>query len=193
MSYSFKFFLFRFISARFVKCRNQKAQRQPRVEVRPRCWSSTQDQKLIALVITSLERKLANMKGLTTPGKWQVTLMVLNHQFVVIDSPSWWWSIERNNEKLLQRNNKLSVIEDYNEGSPRNVPVEEIKQGDWKGTMKGLIEFLHRKEELQTKYDLVLNNCKMFANRVFNEYLVGCGQRNTQFFANSDTSNEELL
>ena len=119
--------------------------------------------------------------------------MVLNHQFVVIDSPSWWWSIERNNEKLLQRNNKLSVIEDYNEGSPRNVPVEEIKQGDCKGTMKGLIEFLHRKEELQTKYDLVLNNCKTFANRVFNEYLVGCGQRNTQFFANSDTSNEELL
>ena len=56
-----------------------------------------------------------------------------------------------------------------------------------------MIEFLHRKEELQTKYDLVLNNCKTFANRVFNEYLVGCGQRNTQFFANSDTSNEELL
>ena len=48
------------------------------------------------------------------------------------------------------------MIEDYNEGSPRNVPVEEIKQGDCKGTMKGLIEFLHRKEELQTKYDLVL-------------------------------------
>ena len=64
------------------------------------------------------------------------------------------------------------MIEDYNEGSPRNVPVEEIKQGDCKGTMKGLIEFLHRKEELQTKYDLVLNNCKIFANNVFDRFVV---------------------
>ena len=34
------------------------------------------------------------------------------------------------------------------------------------------IEFLHRKEELKNEYDWVINNCKTFANSVFDEFVV---------------------
>ena len=105
--------------------------------------------------------------------EWQLTQLVCNHQFVVIDSSRWYWSIERDSEKLLlQRNKRLSVVKDYEGGCPRSKPVVEIKHGDCRGTMKGLIEFLHRKEELKNEYDWVINNCKTFANSVFDEFVV---------------------
>ena len=104
---------------------------------------------------------------------WQLTQVVFNHQFVVIYSSSWWWSIERDIEKiLLQRSKFPSVVRNYNEGFLRKFPVVEIKRGDCKGTMKDLIEFLHCKGELKTEYDLVSNNCKTFANHVFNRFVV---------------------
>lgn len=105
--------------------------------------------------------------------EWQLTQVVFNHQFVVIDSSSWWWSIERDSEKiLLQRSKFPYVVRNYNEGFLRKFPVVEIKRGDCEGTMKNLIEFLHCKGELKTEYDLVNNNCKTFANNVFDTFVV---------------------
>lgn len=105
--------------------------------------------------------------------EWQRTQLVWNHQFVVVDSPGWYWSLEREGETLLlQRNVRYTVVKDYEEGCPRYAPVVEIKHGYCKGTMKDLIEFLYRKEELKTNYDWVFNNCKTFANSVFNEFVV---------------------
>ena len=103
---------------------------------------------------------------------WQLTQVVFNHQFVVIYSSSWWWSIERDIEKiLLQRSKFPSVVRNYNEGFLRKFPVVEIKRGDCKGTMKNLIEFLHCKGELKTEYDFLLNNCKTLANNVFDRFV----------------------
>ena len=105
--------------------------------------------------------------------EWQLTQFVCNHQFVVIDSSRWYWSIERDSKKLLlQRNKRLSVVKDYEEGCPRSDSVVEIKRGHCRGTMEGLIEFLHYKEELKNEYHWMFNNCKTFANSVFNEFVV---------------------
>ena len=118
--------------------------------------------------------KLKEMRLYKVPlVEWQLTQVVFNHQFVVIDSSSWWWSIERDSEKiLLQRSKFPYVVRNYNEGFLRKFPVVEIKRGDCKGIMKNLIEFLHCKGELKTEYDLVLNNCKIFANNVFDRFVV---------------------
>ena len=46
--------------------------------------------------------------------EWQRTQLVWNHQFVVIDLPGWYWSLEREGETpLLQRNVKYTVVKDY--------------------------------------------------------------------------------
>ena len=118
--------------------------------------------------------ELRQMELYKTPLRdWQLTQLVLSHQFVLIDSRSWWWTIERNNKcLLLQRNRKYDVVRDYNEESLRNTPVEEIKRGDCKGTMKDLIWYLYVKKELEKKYNFVDNNCKIFANAVFDRFVV---------------------
>ena len=118
--------------------------------------------------------KLKEMRLYKVPlVEWQLTQVVFHHQFVVIGSSSWWWSIERDSEKiLLQRSKFPYVVRNYNEGFLGKFPVVEIKRGDCKGTMKNLIEFLHCKGELKTEYDLVLNNCKIFANNVFDRFVV---------------------
>lgn len=118
--------------------------------------------------------KLKEMRLYKVPlVEWQLTQVVFNHQFVVIGSSSWWWSIERNIDKILLQRNKLPVVvRDYNEGSCRISPVVQIKRGDCRGTMEDLIEFLHCKRELKTGYDLVTNNCQQFADRVFNRFVL---------------------
>lgn len=118
--------------------------------------------------------KLKEMRLYKVPlVEWQLTQVVFHHQFVVIGSSSWWWSIERDSEKILLQRSKLPiVVRNYNEGFRRISPVVEIKRGDCKGTMEDLIEFLHCKGELKTEYDLVNNNCKIFANHVFNRFVV---------------------
>ena len=118
--------------------------------------------------------ELRQMELYKTPLRdWQLTQLVLSHQFVLINSRSWWWTIERNNKHLLlQRNRKYEVVRDYNEKSRRNTPVEEIKRGDCKGTMKDLIWYLYVKKELEKKYNFVDNNCKIFANAVFDRFVV---------------------
>lgn len=118
--------------------------------------------------------KLKEMRLYKVPlVEWQLTQVVFHHQFVVIGSSSWWWSIERDSEKILLQRSKLPiVVRNYNEGFRRISPVVEIKRGDCKGTMEDLIEFLHCKGELKTEYDLLINNCQNFANRVFNSFVV---------------------
>ena len=118
--------------------------------------------------------KLKEMRLYKVPlVEWQLTQVVFHHQFVVIGSSSWWWSIERDSEKiLLQRSKFPYVVRNYNEGFLRKFPVVEIKRGDCIGTMENLIEFLHYKGELKTEYNLVNNNCKTFANNVFDTFVV---------------------
>lgn len=118
--------------------------------------------------------KIKKMWLYKTPlSEWQLTQLVWNHQFVVIQSLDWYWSIEKNNEViLLQRNEKFTEVKDFEEGNSRKAPVVEIKHGVGKGTMKGLIEFLYSEKELKTEYHLVFSNCKTLANRVFNKFVV---------------------
>lgn len=39
---------------------------------------------------------------------WQRTQLFLNHQFVVIETTNWWWSIEKNSEVILIQRSKHS-------------------------------------------------------------------------------------
>ena len=118
--------------------------------------------------------KIKKMWLYKTPlSEWQLTQLVWNHQFVVIESLQWYWSIEKNDKViLLQRNEKSTKVKDFEEGNSRKAPVVEIKHGDCKGTMKDLIEFLYSGEELKTEYHLVSSNCKSLANRVFDKFVV---------------------
>lgn len=106
--------------------------------------------------------------------KGQYTQLFANHQFVVIKSTERYWSIEKNLDNLfLQDNQYFHMVVEYEQNKqPRNRPVVEIKHGKCEGTIKDLIEFLYCQNELEKKYNWIDENCKAFANRVFNEFAV---------------------
>ncbi|XP_078348572.1 uncharacterized protein LOC144633603 [Oculina patagonica] len=102
---------------------------------------------------------------------WQLTQAFLNHQFVVLETNSWWWSIEKDGQKILiQRSRKLTKVRDYVEQKPRITPIVEMSYDKGRKSMKDLIEFLYRKDELNKTYHWIDDNCKAFAKRVFDEF-----------------------
>lgn len=72
----------------------------------------------------------------------------------------------------LQRSKSCVRVKEQEEEIRRNDPVVEIKHGDCKGTMKYLIKFVYRRNALKKAYHWMEENCKAFANRVFNEFVV---------------------
>ena len=102
---------------------------------------------------------------------YQITQFLFNHQFIVIETPNWFWSIEKNSERILiQRSRELSCVRDYVQQSPRKTPLDKMSADQGRGSMMDLIEFLHHKDELNTQYDWIEDNCKDFSKRVYNKF-----------------------
>ena len=110
---------------------------------------------------------------------WQVTLLFLNHQFVVLETTKWWWSIEKDDARILiQKSKQLKDVRDsvdtIEDGQhfikERRTPVCELSYDKGRKSMKDLIDFLYNTDELNNKYDLLNNNCKHFAKRIFDEF-----------------------
>ena len=101
--------------------------------------------------------------------------VLLYHSFVVYETKSWWWSIEKNSEGItIQRGYKLSSVKDNYRQKPRKTtllwwkPIELIHDTGRK-TIGELVDFLAAKNVLNDRYDLTLANCKHFAKILFDE------------------------
>ncbi|KAL9955125.1 hypothetical protein ACROYT_G036411 [Oculina patagonica] len=99
---------------------------------------------------------------------------LLNHQFVVLQTAKWYWSVEKTGEQILiQRGENISSVRDNKQKKPRINPIEKMSYDEGNGkSMKDLIEFLYRKNELNKTYHWIGDNCKDFAQRVFDEFAV---------------------
>ena len=116
---------------------------------------------------------------------WQLTDFYFNHQFLVIRSTNYWWSIEKDdariliNRSLFQGNVRDFVDTIDQQGGhflmARRLPVTQLSYDKGKPgkTMKDLVNFLLYGKELSKSYDLVNDNCKDFAERIFNEFAEG--------------------
>ena len=106
--------------------------------------------------------------------KWQLTKLLFNHQFVVFETKSWWWSIEKDDKRIfIQRNKYLSSVRDFVNGERRKDFVTAMSDDEGHKTIKDLIRFLYYTDELHIKYDLVENNCQDFAKRIFDAFAKG--------------------
>ena len=103
--------------------------------------------------------------------KWQLTKLLLKHQFVVFETQSWWWSIEKDDKRILIQRNKFPVkVKDFVNGERRKVLVTQMSYDRGRKTIKDVIDFLYDEDELNIKFDLLVNNCKDFAKRIFDEF-----------------------
>ena len=115
----------------------------------------------------------------------QVTNIFLNHQFVVIKSTNYWWSIEKDDRRIIiyrsqvQGNvlNFVDAIDQHGEHLTiqRRLPVTELShdKGRPGKTMQDLVDFLNNENELYKPYKLLDDNCQDFAKRIFDEFAVG--------------------
>lgn len=102
---------------------------------------------------------------------WQLTQFFCNHQFVVVETKNWWWSIEKNSKHILiQRAKRLSSVKDFLNQTRRNTPVKEMSYDRGRYSMKELITFLYKTDELNKHYDWINDNCKSFTKRVFDQF-----------------------
>lgn len=105
---------------------------------------------------------------------WQRTQLFLNHQFVVIKTKNWWWSIEKNSEVILIQRSKhfkgYGGVLDYANNNKRKTPLLRVSSDVGQKTMKDLIEFLHEEDELNKTYFWNVNNCKHFAKKIYDEF-----------------------
>ena len=102
---------------------------------------------------------------------WQLTQLVFSHQFVVIQTATWWWSIEKNTEEIvIQRSKNSEGVLAFEDSKKRSTPLRRVSSDVGQKTMKDLIEFLFRCDELNKIYFLSESNCHHFAEKVFNEF-----------------------
>ena len=102
---------------------------------------------------------------------WQLTQLLFHHQFVVLETSDWWWSIEKNGEGItIQRSKKLSYVKDYYRRTKRITPIVEVNSDQGTKKMKDVIKFLYEKDELHRRYHFTDENCKDFAKRIFDQF-----------------------
>lgn len=101
----------------------------------------------------------------------QLSQVLFHHQFVVLETSAWWWSIEKNAKVIaIQRSKRLECVRDRLKRQARNTPVEMLSHDKGRKCMKDLLEFLYMKDELNKTYDWLEENCKDFAKRIFDEF-----------------------
>ena len=100
----------------------------------------------------------------------QHSQVYLNHQFVVLETSYWWWSIEKNDEEIaIQRSKELAYVFDYFRRNKRPLPISQMSYDNGRGMIADLFNFLYNNEELEKVYSLTNENCQHFARRIFDE------------------------
>jgi hypothetical protein len=102
----------------------------------------------------------------------QLTNVFILHMFVVIDSPNWWWTVEKNTKYIvIQRSKKKGLVCDQlldPDGSvTRRTKVSNavsLKLGT--GTIGDVVHYLYDTNQLKKKYHINGECCVDFANRV---------------------------
>jgi hypothetical protein len=102
---------------------------------------------------------------------WQLTQWLLYHAFVVLETDAWWWSIEKNTEGItIQRSKKNESVKDRYRQEPRPTPIYRLYHDEGRMLMGEFIDWLNEAGELFKEYHWIWENCKEFAERLFDNF-----------------------
>ena len=104
----------------------------------------------------------------------QLTNYIIYHAFVVFQTKCYWWSIEKNTEGITIQRSLFSknVIQKYRQKERTSNILNKVSliiQAKGKGRVKDLIDLIYHKDLLFKDYSVIDNNCKNFAETIFNE------------------------
>lgn len=83
---------------------------------RGRCYNISDDSLISAMSeLIDYRENITDIWVYRCPlSAWQLTQVFFNHQFVVLETNDWWWSIEKNSKEIvIQRSKDKSWVRDY--------------------------------------------------------------------------------
>ena len=127
------------------------------------------------LIGDDISEKILNVKTCTKPlSEHQWTDLVFYHEFVVFETKSFYWSIEKGGEGIyIQRSKDEDNVrlkfnrEKRLQGCYWKVTQYRATEHPQGHTVRSLIYWLWDKDELHQSYNYLLNNCKDLAGRVY--------------------------
>ncbi|KAI9550130.1 hypothetical protein GHT06_006584 [Daphnia sinensis] len=107
--------------------------------------------------------------------KRQWTNGKLYHAFVIIQTMNWWWSMEKNMERItIQRSKDIESVRDMYQRKKRTTGrspwtwIRKIKTTQGRNTtINELINYIWRKDVLNKDYHVLYANCQKFAALLF--------------------------
>ena len=128
------------------------------------------------LISNDISENILNVKTCTKPlSEYQLTNLVFFHEFVVIETGSFYWSIEKGGEGIYIQHSRHedNVRLKFNREERLQGPYWKVTQyratAHPQGhTVRSLIYWLWDKNELHKRYNYLLNNCKDQSRRVYN-------------------------
>lgn len=102
----------------------------------------------------------------------QLIQLLDNHQFVVLETDNWWYSIENSRFIYMERSKDIDDVQCYINKIRRRTPIKKISFDSCQQlkTLGDLIHFLQKNQELNKKYDPLFSNCQAFAKRIFDKF-----------------------
>ena len=122
----------------------------------------------------------------------QWTAFIFFHMFILFQTGSWWWTIEKNTEGLtIQRSKYIEAVRDHYRCDKR-LPITVLEADTGRCTVYDLVGWLYRSNELNKPYDLVNSNCQHFGKRVF-DYVKATRFKNIYFDPEVDKGKGEQI
>ncbi|XP_046648433.1 uncharacterized protein LOC124338333 isoform X2 [Daphnia pulicaria] len=112
---------------------------------------------------------------------WQMSKYVLHHAFIVLETDSWFWSIEKDEGGItIQRSKQLENVRDQCRKHGRiagiatwiNSGVTCQKKGSSHARVVDVVHQMWREECLHSDYHFLQNNCKQFANTIYDNFVL---------------------
>eukprot|EP01068_Selenidium_serpulae_P012616 Selendium_serpulae@DN5853_c4_g2_i1.p1 len=114
---------------------------------------------------------------------WQLTMVFMNHQYVIFSTYSWWWSMEKTTSGIIiQRGKEKKFLQRY-QGQERRATTGLLGRNSMQSSAVGRGTFSElvtkAPQELGRSYCLFDDNCKDFAVRIFDLASVGYHTKNS--------------
>lgn len=129
----------------------------------------TMDDESLDETVLNIELCKCKLSGL------QLSQLFLNHQFLILETKYWWWSIEKDGEGIvIQRSKRKADVQGTRtDGTPRPEPILRMNYhdiGDKGVSIKSIMNFI-ADEELHVGYHWFYANCQSFAQKLYNAIL----------------------
>jgi len=127
--------------------------------------------------ITGVEEVIGKAFIFETPlFSTQSTKYNFKHAYVLLETKSWWWTIEKNTKTIvIQRSKCPEDVRDRLKQKRRTTGLTKLAETSMKVAdetrnvkMSELIYYLWKNQEQNKQYDLFRRNCQFFSQTVFN-------------------------